>query len=281
MSDLQIGSLKKIISSAIKISSKTYNMPCTRAQELAADFLTKNTMASLTIWNIINPKNISDFKVNNSSFKMYDLPSLYVVIRTLFEGYLNMNYILLDPESEEERELRLNLWDRHALYERKKMSNFVGTQNKKLKLELEKIEEYTNRIKNSPYVKKQPKNRRQSLIERHNWCKLKKVQLAKKANIHKSQAEFMYKFLSNYVHSDSYSLMQINSYDSVDTVKKFLQLPINFTEMSMSLTIDTFSKMIPKAHKIVNNDEELVKIILLWNNLKKQDLKKIYDANSV
>lgn len=281
MSDLQIGSLKKIISSAIKISCKTYGVPCTRAQELAADFLTKNTMASLTIWNIINPKDISDFKVNNSSFKMYDLPSLYVLIRTLFEGYLNMNYILIDPESEEERELRLNLWDRHALYERKKMANFIGTQNEKLKLELDKIEEYTNRIKNSPYVNKKLKNEKQSLIERHNWCKLKKVQLAEKANIHKSQAEFMYKFLSNYVHSDSYSLMQINSYDSVDVIKSFFQLPINFTEMFMSLTIDAFSKMMPIAKEIVNKDEELVQVIALWKDLKSKDLKEVYDANSV
>lgn len=104
-------SFKKVLESAIKISKLTTGLPCTRAQEMAADFLTKNVLTSITLWNIFNPPIIKDSAILGQHSGIYDFPSANVLIRSLFESYINLNYLLIDPTTEEEREFRLDLWD--------------------------------------------------------------------------------------------------------------------------------------------------------------------------
>lgn len=268
-------SLHKTILSALKISADTAGLPCSRAQELGSDFLTKNTMLSLTIWHIINPQNIQGFPITSDSFKVYDFPSAHVLIRTLFEGYINMNYVLIDPKSDEEREFRLNLWDRHALLERQKMASSIGSQHKKVKRGERRIDVYAESIKNSQYFRTLPGDEQQSFLNMHKWTKLNTIQRADKANIHRSQSEFIYKFLSNYAHSEAFALMQIHSVFSVQMAQKLMRFPIRFTEMFLNLTLKLFAKLHPVATSIIESDQDLLEIIDLWEDLKRKDLKEV------
>jgi len=268
-------SLHKTILSALKISADTTGLPCSRAQELGSDFLTKNTMVSLTIWHIINPQNIEGFPITSDSFRVYDFPSAHVLIRTLFEGYINMNYVLIDPKSDEEREFRLNLWDRHALLERQKMASSIGSQHKKVKIEERKIDVYAESIKNSQYFRTLPGDEQQSFLNMHKWTKLNTIERADKANIHRSQSEFIYKFLSNYAHSEAFALMQIHSVFSVQMAQKLMRFPIRFTEMFLSLTLKLFAKLHPVAASIIESDQDLLEIIDFWEDLKRKDLKEV------
>ncbi len=79
-------SLHKVISSALRISYDTTGLPCSRTQECASDFLTKNTMVSWTIWNIVNPKNTEEFPIVRDSFKIYDLPSAWSLFELCLRG---------------------------------------------------------------------------------------------------------------------------------------------------------------------------------------------------
>jgi len=271
--------LQKVILSSLKISVKTTGLRCNRAQQLASDFLTKNTMVSLTVWNINNPTSIEEFPMIRNSFKIYDFPSAYVLVRTLFEGYINMNYVLIDPISDEEREFRLNLWDKHGLLERQKMASSIGSQPKQLEIEKRQIDAYTKSIANSQYFKNLPGSEQQSFLHTDKWTKLGTIKRADKANIHRSQSEFIYKFLSNYAHSESYALMQIHSVRSVEMAQKLMCLPMAFTEMFQSLTLNLFAKLQPVAKSMIEDDQDLLCIIDFWEGLKTKDHKKLLTNN--
>lgn len=272
-------SLHKVILSSLKISIKTTGLRCNRAQQLASDFLTKNTMVSLTVWNINNPKSIEEFSMIRNPFKIYDFPSAHVLIRTLFEGYINMNYVLIDPVSDEEREFRLDLWDRHGLLERQKMASSIGSQPKQLEIEKRQIDTYTKSIGNSQYFKNLSGSEQRSFLHMHKWTKLTTIERADKANIHRSQSEFIFKFCSNYTHSESYALMQIYSVRSIQMTQELMRLPMSFTEMFLSLTLKLFAKLQPVAKSMIEDDQDLLYIIDFWEDLKTKDLNKLLTKN--
>ena len=274
-------SLHKVISSALRISYDTTGLPCSRTQECASDFLTKNTMVSWTIWNIVNPKNTEEFPMVRDSFKIYDLPSAWVLVRTLFEGYVNMNYLLIDRVSNEERKFRLDFWDRHALLERKKMAIFIGSQHKKLEADKKQSDEYTESIRDSKYFKALPPSKQQSFMHMDGWTDTGTIQRADKADIHRSQSEFIFKFCSNYAHSESYALMQIHAVRSTEEAQRLRRLPTSFTEMFLSLTLRLFAKLQPAAESMVEGDQDLVRIIDFWESLKTKNLKQLLTKNVI
>ena len=161
-------SLQKAISKAIEISYNTYGQCCSREQALASDFLTKNTLVALTIWNIINFPEIKEIPKINEKITVFDFPSAYVLIRSMYEAYINMNYVIINPDSDEERALRMNLWDRHALYEKRKMADFIGSKYSR-RVEIEKqIKNVTKSIKASPILKTVDKCKQDSFVNTEN-----------------------------------------------------------------------------------------------------------------
>ncbi len=269
-------SLHYVISSVVKISRDTTGINCTREQAIASDFLLKNSLVSITLWNTIFPKALTEFPGINKSFKVYDFPSTYVLIRTLFEGYINMYYLLIDPISDIECEFRLNIWDRHALIERQKMGISIASKNEQLQREKKQIEKYTQLIRESDYFKTLDKKEQQYYITTEKWTKHSKTDLARKAGFHKSQSDFIYKFLSNYAHCDPYALMQIHCIDSPQLAEDFTKkIPVDYTEMILCLTLNTFTQLLPKAKSIVMDDEILIEIIDFWEELKSKDFKEM------
>lgn len=176
-------SLRKVIESALEISIKTTGKPVNRMQKTASDFLTKNTLVSLTIWNIGNPKPMNEFPNVGQSFSVLDFPSAFVLVRTLFESYINMNYVFNDPKSDDEREFRLNLWDRHALIERQKMASFVGSKISKLGNELQQIDEYEKLIKRSRCFLALSERDQNYFLHKKKWTRLKTIERADRAGI--------------------------------------------------------------------------------------------------
>ena len=269
-------SLHHVISSVLKLSFDLTGIDCTRQQEIASDFLLKNSLVSLTLWNTILPKALTEFPNITKSFKVHDFPSSYVLIRTLFEGYINMYYLLIDPASDSECEFRLNIWDRHALIERQKMGISIASKHEQIQKEKEQIEKYTQLIRNSDYFKSLAKKDQEYYITTEKWTKLSKTDLARRAGFHKSQSEFIYKFLSNYAHCDPYALMQIHCIDSPKLAEKFTRkIPIDYTEMILCLTLNIFGQLFPKGRSMLVKDRILMEIIDFWEELKTKDFKEM------
>lgn len=261
--------------SSSHISVKTSGISCNRGQALASDFLTKNTLCSTSISRILN------LNCTNDLPKIYDFTSVYVLLRSLFEGYINMYYVLIDPKTDSEKEFKLDLCDRNALYERQKMGEFIGFKHLRLLEEKESIEKYTESIKKSNYFKSLKDNEKQSYIETEKWTKSKWKERADKSNIHESHFEFFYKLLSNYAHSEPFALMQIHDVKSPKITKELTYLQMELTEMYLSLTLKLFSKLLPEAKVIIERDGVLLKIINFWEDFKKKDLKNLMNETHI
>ncbi len=273
--------LHKVILSASKISYDTSGLRCTRAEKQASDFLTKNVMASLTLWNITNPKKTEDFPIVKDLCGLFDSPSAWVLVRTLFEGYINMNYLLIDPQSNEEREFRLDLWDRHGLLEWQRMARSIGSHDKKLEPDKKQIDELTESIRDSKYFKILSPPKQQTILCGPGWTDVKTLLRADKANIHRSQSGFLFKFCSNYAHSESFALMQIHAVRSPKEAQKRMSLPMSFVEMFMSLTLKLFGELQPVAQPVITSDQDLMRIIDFWHDLKTKELKELARGSGV
>ncbi len=192
-----------------------------------------------------------------------------------------MNYLLIDRVSNEERRFRLDFWDRHALLERKKMAISIGSQHKKLEVDKKQIDEYTKSIRDSEYFKALPPSKQQSFMHTDGWTDTGTIQRADKANIHRSQSEFIFKFCSNYAHSESYALMQIHAVRSPEKAQQLRRLPTSFTEMFLSLTLRLFAKLQPAAQSMIEGDQDPVRVIDFWEGLKTKNLKQLLTKDGI
>lgn len=265
-------SFEKILNHSISVSKETSHFPCTRAEQEASVFLHKNILSAYTSFSILDPipRPISFTSLNG--VVLFDFPSAYVIARAMFETYVNMHYLLIDPASDEEREFRLDRWDKHSLTERQKMGIAIGSSDQKLKDEAKQIIEIDMRILQSRYFRQLPVNEQKSIKYSHNWTNLGAIARADKADIHCSQSEFLYKFFSNYSHSESYSLMQLHDADPNQS-QQSCKLACNFAEMFLALTLNAFGKLnVDWKNKVAQNNE-VFQIIKFWELTKQQDLK--------
>ncbi len=267
-------SFEKVLNQSILVSKETRRIPCTRGEQEASVFLHKNVMSGYTLFHILNPTPNATFTALSKGAVVFDFPTAYVIARAMFEAYANMYFLLIDPVSDEEREFRLDRWDKHALTERQKMGTAIGSTNQRLAEEAEHIKQLDSAILNSRYFTKLPPNEQQSIRDSPKWTSVDILERADKACIHRSQSEFLYKFLSNYSHAESYSLMQLHD-ASIEESHEFCKQAAGYGEMFLALTLDAFSRLNAKARELLTQNPEVVLVIKFWEENKRQDLKTI------
>lgn len=268
-------SFNKVLNYSIYISKETRGVSCGRAEQEASVFLHKNVLSAYTLFQIINPRPNEIFPAMANSAVLYDFPSMNVIVRAMFEAYINMYYLLIDPPTEEERNFRLDRWDKHSLTERKKIANSLGSRSSVLIEEEKQILFYENRIKNSSAYKSLSPQKRQSLDNSEKWTSFGTIERANIAGFHKTQAEFLYKFLSNYSHSESYSLMQLLSIKKIEEALALCNMPLRFGEMLLALSINCFGKLNSKAQDVIRKNNDLKILIDFWESLKQKDLTEM------
>lgn len=268
-------SFDKILNYSIKISKESRGKSCGRAEKEGSVFLHKNVLSGYTLFQIINPRKNDFFTAMVKGAVVYDSPSMNVIVRAMFEAYINMHYLLIEPSTEEEREFRLDKWEKHSLTERKKIAASLGSKNAILLEDEKQILFYENRIKNSDIYKSLSPQEKQSLDNSEKWTRVDTISRAILAGFHKTQAEFLYKFLSNYSHSESYSLMQLHSIKTIEEALALCNMPLKFGEMLLALSINSFAKLNDTAKTIIDKNEELKILIDFWESLKYKDLTEM------
>lgn len=268
-------SFNKILNYSIQISKETRGLSCGRAEKEGSVFLHKNVLSTYTLFQIINPRPNDIFPSMVKGAVVYDSPSMNVIVRAMFEAYINMHYLLIDPSTEEERDFRLDRWDKHSLTERKKIASSLGSKNPVLIKDEKQILFYENRIKNSSVYKSLSPQEKQSIDNSEKWTRADTITRAILAGFHKTQAEFLYKFLSNYSHSESYSLMQLHSIKKIEEALALCNMPLRFGEMLLALSINCFAKLNGKAVDVISKNNELKILIDFWASLKQKDLTEM------
>ncbi|MCI0330485.1 MAG: DUF5677 domain-containing protein [candidate division Zixibacteria bacterium] len=272
---LDDASFVKVLGSALNVSKQTTEQSCTRGQREGSLFLLKNCLSGLTLFRIFNPTDFSEFPQVGPSFKVNDFPTAYVIIRTMFETYINMYYVLIEPKREAEKEHRLDLWECHGYAQTLIMGKTFGLQDDALKVTEGNYRQIKKKIISSDFYKSLSKKKKES-IKADEWNpNVNKVALAIRSGFHPTQARFFYKFLSNYAHSERYSLMQMGEVKSPQHSEGLLNsFPKTFAEMLLALTVNAFAKMYSPAMDLIAKDEELLKILNGWEKAKRKDFTK-------
>lgn len=265
-------SFRKMLSSALKISDKTSGLVASNDEILGAAFFTRCVLGCTTIWNILNPKEITDFPEYKKSFKLApDFPSSYDLLRALYENLINLNYVLNDPCLQEEKDFRIKMWERHTLNERLELAK-VMHQSPEIVNEINSLQTQKSSLEkeifSSSYFNSLPANDQQSIKSSSNWCRLKTKERADLLKLRKGLHDFLYRYLSSYSHSEGIALEQIDATRSPEQAKE-METPIMFhAEMILCLTIDLYAGMQPEAKKIVSADITLQEQLKSWQAFK-------------
>lgn len=268
-------SYELILNHSIYVSKQTRRMKATREEKEASVFLQKNIQSALTLYYIYNPIRNHIFPAMADGGVIFDFASANTIARSMFEAYVNMYYLLLDKVTDEERNFRLDRWEKHSLTERKLIAKSLGSKNPKLIIEEKEIIKFEKRIYESTFFKSLPKNEQQSIRNSYKWTKLDAIEKADLAGIDRSQSEYLYKILSNYTHSESFSIMQLHSIENQLEAKKLCKLSIRFGEMYLTLTLAGFGSLNQKALELIYQNEQVVELIKFWNQLKPKRLSEL------
>lgn len=230
-----------LIQLAAKVNTETIGKETDEAKKFAHIFFSKNLITSITILNIINPKPIKIGVLGNEYSQVYDPSSAFVLLRNLFETFVNMHHLLIDNRDDSELKLKLLLWNRHFRAERKKMADLRCIHHPKIDQELKEIEIINQGIKLNGYFKKLSEKEQKKILRIDFWSEYTKTMRAERSYINEKRAQFMYKYLSNYSHSESFAIMQYSSINNPkEAIEQLESIIVHYSEGLLSLTIKAF-----------------------------------------
>lgn len=265
--------LLKTVRGLADLSIHLQDKPCQPWQQKANVFLTRSAMMGMTLYRTVFP-NSADFTQFLPKGVIHDYISAWNIVRSVFEGYINMNYLFVDPKTPELRDFRLLLAERHAICERVKMamsSGITGAKLEEQRFRLRAIEQELFRSKTFNDLK----SRIQKEIRKGTlWaCDAPHaLNRADRAGVDRSQSEYLYKMSSNHVHAENLSLEQIAAVNGPEGGRPLIELPKIYGIMYLALTLSTMAKVAEEAKHFVGIDQELVLLVQAWEEHKKQDL---------
>lgn len=213
-----------------------------------------------------------NFPINEiTEMKIPDPFSLNVIFRSLVECYLTMNHINF-AETDEEKEMRFNVWSQYGLGQRKK------TTFSELELEgqmvqendQKEIEELTKEIKTNIYflnLENQKKDKYLAQIlkdwkfgfQGNTYIKYSWQDLLDKTGLKKKLFNDLYNYLSWFAHSSSISIYQLRDIyrDSSEMIE--IENIIRDTAVFVAVTITDLIKIdseLKKEFDILEYDEK-------------------------
>nr|MBC7611493.1 hypothetical protein [Pseudopedobacter sp.] len=232
-------------------------------QEVVLPYISAINRKLLTIIHLLNGYSFGDLKplLNQTSF---DWISCYDLIRSLYECFLQLNFVANRYKSDNEKLFIARWFHIRFFKERAELakSNKTINVNHKLQLESEilKIMNLENLIiKDCAELKRREENefkwKKNSLF--NNWPKPEK--LYSFANIHENKHRVFYKMHSIYSHSEPLAILQIRSRNKI-TAKQVNNLNSSHGRQSYLIGLVSFYslKNVFKGVKVrLEKDKEL------------------------
>lgn len=243
---------------AIKLNLNCAQKETTRFGQLAYSMFTKSLVCSNSIFNLIYPTApVVIEEIGNKQMKFYDLASTFVLIRSLFESYVNAYYILEVNDSDEHKEFKYLLWQRHYRKERQRMAEFRKVNNSIIDIERKEIESINSEIQKNSFFKNLSAKKQDFFKNENNWTNLNTTDRAIKCGINENKARFIYKFLSSYAHAESFSSKTIETIGSVDETKNLIAgLPLSLTECFLCLMCGLIKPYFAEAGEILKHEKQ-------------------------
>jgi hypothetical protein len=267
----EINSFNRVLNTAVLINAKTSGVQTDDFGLLVHGVFTRSVISSLTLSNIIFPKPTVIKHLSDSSIQLYDLPSAYLIVRSLFESYTNIFYILNPGSTLEEKKLKYFLWIRHSLHERARMASFRGVENFKLKKEQIEIENINRHIKENLFYLSLPIEKQKYFNNPDHWTDLNITKRGIYAGFSENTVRFIYKLFSSYAHSESFSSMQFNSVEKHEQAQHLIEgVPLSFAEAFLCLHCDFLKPYFKEAKIILESDKILEEMISFYKHFIKK-----------
>ncbi|MFW5805226.1 MAG: DUF5677 domain-containing protein [Bacteroidales bacterium] len=256
-----------LLNKALYLNQKTIGLAVDKYSALCHNFFTKNLLTAISISKLVHPSPNIYLHPVYRTFTFNDPMSALTLVRNMFEAYVNMYYLLINNSTVDEKEFKFLLWERFWRSERQKMAELKNMENDKIVKERNEIEEISNRLIKHEYYNKLNEKQQKYFLYPKNWSNYNMTDRAKMTNIEKNKAEYMYKFLSQYAHSNSFAMMQFGSVENNNGFEKGItDLVMSYTEVILALTIDISKQKFVEIESEINEDQKLKLLINLWKS---------------
>jgi hypothetical protein len=236
-------------------------------------FVSKILFTSQSILHLCNSHKFKIEKYDNR-LEVIDTQSIFILTRSIIEGFLSLEYLYFNQLSLEEKQFRFKLWRVSGIMSRQQFADSISDQfREKLERERILIEQIKAEIKNSPYYSTLDKQHlwkldRFGLPRLNSWGQLLSDSILKHAGFKK-----IYALYSNYAHSEYLSMMQINegsmhkddprNLEAIDTV-------LNIVCMINSVLAELLIQQFPALNSKYEELEESIRYpIQYWGKVAK------------
>jgi hypothetical protein len=259
--------LEYLFSKSFGLSKGTYKNKRSNWRKEAADmFFLKITLTARAILKLL-PNSLYYFDEEN--YEIWDIPTSALLARTLIINYIIFYYLCIDDISEEEANFRNKLWRFYSEKRREKMLKNSGADSAKMSDTFsKKVAALKNELENDSYFQKLTIKNIQDVSEAA-WEKsisLSREDILKSAGIKVSFFNDVYDYLTNYIHSYSFSFDKLRDFETSndDSIELFKALT-EYCTAFLGLSMRDYAKVLPELKS--NIDEECWSIIKNWETL--------------
>jgi hypothetical protein len=179
-------------------------------------FLSKYALTSLSLWNLIWPEPVSKIIPSFEDVYINDFPSIFTLLRNLYESYLVCQYLLCLPDGPE-KQLRKAVWEYKSLNDTEKMSNDCGQDNNAFaKICNERLNEYKydknllfQNIKSNPFFLSLSEKKQTGILKNKSGLLLTYAEIAREANINPHFHRFVYNYTTAFAHPNFFGFRRL------------------------------------------------------------------------
>ncbi len=258
---LDLRTLEDLSQTAVKLSIATSGREVSIwREEYGSHIFGKICMTAIAILKLL-PKSKFNVAVNN--MEIWDISSVCTLARSLIDAYYSFQYLIIEKVDKHELEFRFTLWSLHSESERLKMLELIKSTSNKLDEIRKNIEELRRKLRSNKFYKSLDSKAQKKFSSGEIGMFLTNTQISKNAGINPNYYKAVYKYLSNYVHTFSFSISQIASFKAGDPESlRLLKTAVGYCTGYLCLAIRDFVKLVPD--QLSNLSHDIIETIKDW-----------------
>jgi len=171
----------------------------------------KFSLSANSLCQVINGSQVES-SLSRLSTRIFDISSLYILMRAQIENYLTFYYLYIQPKSEEEQEFRFLIYEMSGLENRQRFDTiFKDLQTIQIN-ERRRIEEILIKIKNNRLFHTLSSKQKADILKNKHAKIISWSKLLEESDLVSSIFKKAWLLYSNFAHSEYASLIQIKGY---------------------------------------------------------------------
>jgi len=253
--------LEDLCQTAVKLSIATSGREVSIWREkYGSHIFGKICMTAIAILKLL-PK--STYYVAVDNMQIWDISSVCTLARSLIDAYNSFCYLIIEEVEKHELDFRFKLWKLHSESERLKMLELIKSKSNRIDKIRENIQELRRKLRSNKFYNSLESKAQKKFSSGEIGMFLTNTQISTKAGINPNYYKAVYKYLSNYVHTYSFSISQIASFKAGDPESlRLLKTAVGYCTGYLCLAIRDFVKLVPD--QLSNLSRDIIETIKDW-----------------